>query len=509
MIELDGCGLTPEQVEAALHGAPARLADVAGVRVQRAWEMVERVVRAGRPVYAISTGVGALRTTPISVEDSEALQRNIIRSHAAGVGPPLGEDAVRAMLVLRANALAGGYSGVRPVVIDTLLRMLERGVHPVVPEQGSLGASGDLAPLAHLALVLIGEGEAIHRGERLAGAEAMRRAGVEPVTLEPKEGIALINGTQLMTALGTLFLLDAERLCEIADVAGALTLEALRGTDRAFHPLLHDARPHPGQVRSAAHVRALLEGSERVVGGEYDDVQDAYSLRCMPQVHGAVRQALSHLRDVLTIEMNSATDNPLLFADHDEILSGGNFHGEPLALALDYAAIAAAELASISERRIERLVNPQLSGLPPFLAKQSGLHSGYMLAQYTAAALVSENKVLSHPASADSIPTSANQEDHVSMGAHAARKATQILHNAQQVLAIELVVAAQAVEMSSGRLGIGTGAAYRVVRAAVPPLGEDRVLARDFEQALALVRSGAVLEGVASLIPSAWLDGQA
>jgi histidine ammonia-lyase len=496
MIELDGHNLTPEQVEAAVRGAPVRLADAARVRVQRSWEMVERVVRGGRPVYAISTGVGALRTVPISIADGEALQRNVIRSHAAGVGSPLSEDAVRAMLLLRANALASGYSGVRPVVIDTLLGMLGRGVHPVVPEQGSLGASGDLAPLAHLALVLIGEGEAIHRGERLPGGDAMRRAGIGPVTLEPKEGIALINGTQFMTAVGTLFLLDAERLCEISDIAGALTLEALRGTDGAFHPLLHSARPHPGQIRSADHIRALLDGSERIVSGEYDGVQDAYSLRCMPQVHGAVRQALGHLRDVLTIEMNSATDNPLLFAEHDEILSGGNFHGEPLALALDYAGIAVAELASISERRIERLVNPQLSGLPPFLAKQSGLHSGYMLAQYTAASLVSENKVLSHPASADSIPTSANQEDHVSMGAHAARKATQILRNAQQVLAIELVVAAQAVEMGSGRLGAGTAAAYRVVREAVPPLGEDRVLAVDFERALALVRSGAVVTTV-------------
>ncbi|MDR5682434.1 MAG: histidine ammonia-lyase [Armatimonadota bacterium] len=501
MIELDGHSLTPEQVEAAVGGEPVRLAAQARVRLQRAREMVERVVREGRPVYAISTGVGALRTVPISIEDAEALQRNILRSHAAGVGTPLGEDVVRAMLVLRANALAGGYSGVRPVVIDTLLGMLERGVHPVVPEQGSLGASGDLAPLAHLALVLIGEGEAIHDGERLSGAEAMRRARIEPLVLEAKEGIALINGTQLMTALGTLFLLDAERLCEVADVAGALTLEALRGTERAFHPLLHAARPHPGQIRSAARIRSLLMGSERVARREYDGVQDAYSLRCMPQVHGAVRDALAHLRRILTIEMNSATDNPLLFPDHDEILSGGNFHGEPLALALDYAGIAVAELASISERRIERLVNPQLSGLPPFLARQSGLHSGYMLAQYTAASLVSENKVLSHPASADSIPTSANQEDHVSMGAHAARKAAQILRNCQQVLAIELVVAAQGVEMGSGRLGEGTAAAYRIVREAVRPLGEDRVLTEEFERAAALVRSGALLKGVASPAP--------
>jgi histidine ammonia-lyase len=363
----------------------------------------------------------------------------------------------------------------------------------VIPEQGSLGASGDLAPLAHMALVLIGEGDATVGGIRMSGADALARAGIAPLTLLAKEGIALINGTQFMAALGTLFLLRAERLAEIADLTGALTLEALGGTDRAFHPLLHAARPHPGQRASAERIRRALEGSERVAGRDYSSIQDAYSLRCMPQVHGAVRHALAHLREILSIEVNSATDNPLLFPDDGEVISGGNFHGQPLSLALDYAGIAVAALASISERRTERLVNPQLSGLPAFLAAESGLNSGYMLAQYTAAALVSENKVLAHPAGVDTIPTSANQEDHVSMGAHAARKAASILRNAEQTLAIELNVACQAVEFKQGRLGRETGKVYDAVRAVVPALRADRPLASDFAATADLIRSGALL----------------
>ncbi len=501
MIEIDGQTLTLEAVEAIALGASARIAPAARARVARSRAMVDQVLRERLPVYGVSTGVGEMRTVWIPPADAQALQRNIVRSHAAGVGPPLPEPVVRAMLALRANALAAGYSGVRPLIIDTLLAMLVRGVHPIVPQQGSLGASGDLAPLAHLALVAMGEGEAVLRGERLPGGEAMRRAGVPTVALEAKEGIALINGTQLMSALGVLFLLDAERLADLADVAGALTLEALGGTDQAFHPLLHRARPHPGQITTARRLRALLRGSRRIHRRDYARVQDAYSLRCMPQVHGAVRQALGHLREVLAVEINSATDNPLLFPDEGEILSGGNFHGEPLALALDYAAMATAELASISERRIERLVNPHLSNLPPFLAAQSGLQSGYMLAQYTAAALVAENKVLGHPASVDSIPTSANQEDHVSMGAHAARKAVAVLRNAQQVLGAELVVAAQAVDMGTGALGRGTAAAYRAVRAAVPRLSGDRVIAADLASGLKLVTSGAVLGAVRDALP--------
>jgi len=497
VVEIDGQHLTLEAVESVAQGAPATLSVAARRRVELASTMVAEIIAARRPVYGISTGVGELRTVPISADQVELLQRNIVRSHAAGVGDPLPEPVVRAMVLLRANALARGHSGVRPVVIDTLLQMIARGVHPVIPEQGSLGASGDLAPLAHLALVLMGDGEAFYRGARMLGGTAMRLAAIDPLVLGAKEGIALINGTQLMSALGTLFLLDAERLAAVADIAGALSLEALRGTDQPFMERLHAVRPHRGQIESARHVRELLYGSSRIVHDEYDRVQDAYSLRCIPQVHGAVRQALVHLREVLSVEINSATDNPLIFPEEGIVLSGGNFHGEPLALTLDYATTAVAELASISERRIERLVNPYLSGLPAFLTSDGGVQSGYMLAQYTAAALVSENKVLSHPASVDSIPTSANQEDHVSMGAHAARKALQVLRNSQQVLAIELVTACQAIDFGAGALGGGTAAAYRVVRAAVPHLEDDRILSHDFAMALDLVRRGEVLQAVA------------
>jgi histidine ammonia-lyase len=494
MIDIDGHSLTLENVEAVARGAASRLSAEARTRVERSRAMVDAIVREGRPVYGISTGVGRLCTVTIPPADAQELQHNILRSHAAGVGVPLDEPIVRAMMVLRANALACGYSGVRPVIVERLLEMLARGVHPVIPSQGSLGASGDLAPLAHMALVLIGEGEATVSGVRLPGADALGRVGIEPVALLAKEGIALINGTQLMAALGTLLLLAAERLTELADIAGALTLEALGGTDRAFHSLLQAARPHPGQRASAERIRRALDGSGRAAGENYARIQDAYSLRCMPQVHGAVRQALAHLREILSIEINSATDNPLIFPENGEVISGGNFHGQPLALALDYAGIAIASLASISERRTERLVNPQLSGLPAFLAEESGLNSGYMLAQYTAAALVSENKVLAHPASVDSIPSSANQEDHVSMGAHAARKAMSILSNAEQALAIELNVACQAVEFGQGRLGRDTAIVYEAVRAVVPRVRADRPLAPDFAATVDLVRSGVIIE---------------
>jgi len=497
VIEIDGQHLTLEAVEAVAQGAPATFSITARRQVERSCAMVEEIIKARRPVYGISTGVGELRTVAISADQVELLQRNILRSHAAGVGDPLPESVVRAIMLLRANALACGHSGVRPMVIDTLLQMLARGVHPVIPEQGSLGASGDLAPLAHLALVLMGDGEAFYLGTRVPGGEAMRRAGIDPLVPKAKEGIALINGTQFMSALGTLFLLDAERLAALADIAGALSLEALCGTDQPFMEHLHAVRPHRGQIESARHIRELLHGSSRIVHDDYDRVQDAYSLRCIPQVHGAVRQALAHLREVLSIEINSATDNPLIFPEDGIVLSGGNFHGEPLALALDYATMAVAELASISERRIERLVNPYHSGLPAFLTSDGGVQSGYMLAQYTAAALVSENKVLSHPASVDSIPTSANQEDHVSMGAHAARKALQVLRNSQQVLAIELVTACQAIDFGTGALGGGTAAAYRAVRTEVSRLEDDRMLSRDFAAALNLVRSAKVLRSVA------------
>ncbi len=501
MVLLDGVSLRPEDVGRVVQGEPVELSALARERMEASRTVVEHILHEGRPVYAVSTGVGKLCTVVIPAEDGRALQRNIVRSHAAGVGPVLEEDAVRAMLVLRANALASGYSGVRPIVVDTLVSMLNRRVHPVVPEQGSLGASGDLAPLAHLALVVMGEGEAFFHGERLPGGEAMRRAGIPPVALEPKEGIALINGTQFMSALGTLFLLEAERLVTVADAAGALTIEALRGTDAPFQPQLQRVRPHPGQVQTAEHLRALLSGSQRIVREGYARVQDAYSLRCIPQVHGAARDMLSFLRGVLQIEINSATDNPLVFSEDGSVLSGGNFHGQPLATALDAAAIAVASVGAMSERRIERLLNPHLSGLPAFLVQDSGLQSGYMLAQYTAAALVSENKVLCHPASVDSIPTSANQEDFVSMGAHAARKAMQVLRNVQYVVAIELLVAAQAVDLDPpGQLGRGARAVYEAVRTAVPMLREDRVLADDFWKVAERIREGSLAERVEKVL---------
>jgi histidine ammonia-lyase len=464
--------------------------------------MVDRLVAAGTPVYAITTGVGELAGERISAEQSAQLQVNIVRSHSAGVGAPLAEDVVRAMMVLRAHALALGFSGVQPQTLDLLIDMLNRGLVPVIPAQGSVGASGDLAPLAHLALAMIGEGEVLTGGRRQSSADALAAAELRPATLTGKDGLALINGTQLMTAIGALALDDARRLAGTADVAGAMSFEALVGNPDAFDALLQAARPHPGQRVSADNLRRVIHGSEILARpSERRKLQDAYALRCIPQVHGAARDALAYVAGVLEIEINSATDNPLVFPDHDRMISGGNFHGQPVALALDVLAIALSELAGIAERRVERLVNPHLSGLPPFLTKRHGLHSGLMLAQYTAAALVSENKVLAHPASVDSIPTSANQEDHVSMGTIAARKAAQVLEHAQQVTGIELICAAQALDFHAPlRPGLGTRAAAAAVRTVIPPLDEDRVLAGDFAAALGLVRSGAVLGAAAAVV---------
>ncbi|CAN5253854.1 histidine ammonia-lyase [soil metagenome] len=403
------------------------------------------------------------------------------------------------MVLLRANVLAKGVSGIRPEVVELLLELLERGVHPIIPERGSVGASGDLAPLSHLALVLIGEGEAELNGQRLPGAEALARAGLEPLRLQAKEGLALNNGTQVMTAVGILTLLAAERLVDSADTVGAMTLEALKGTPNAFDERLVRARPHPGQLASAARLRALLADSEIRESHRFGDprVQDAYSIRCMPQVHGAARNAFAYVRSVLETEANSATDNPLVFADEGEgvVVSGGNFHGQPVAQVLDLLAIALADLVSISERRTERLVNPDLSGLPAFLTPEPGLRSGFMLAQVTAAALVNENKALAHPASVDSIPTGANREDHVSMGVTSALQVRQAVRNAETVLGIELLCAAQGLEehhpLHAGR---GVEAAYALLRERVPRLEEDRVLAPDIEAAAELVRSGALAE---------------
>ena len=499
-MRLDGETLTLEAVERIARGGPGvagelRLDDAARERMERSRAVVERAVASGAVVYGVTTGFGRLADVAIPRERIRELQLNLLRSHACGVGAPLPTHEVRAIMLLRANVLARGYSGVRPVLVDRLLKMLEGGVHPVVPEQGSVGASGDLAPLSHLALVLVGEGEAEVGGRVMPGAEAMAAAGLEPVVLEAKEGLALNNGTQAMTGVGTLALLGAERAAATADVAGAMSLEGLRGTPDAFHEALQRARPHAGQAASAAHLRLLLEGSEIRESHRHGDprVQDAYALRCMPQVHGAARAAFAYARSVLEVEINSATDNPLIFPDEGEglVLSGGNFHGQPVAQVLDVVAIALADLASISERRIERLVNPDLSDLPPFLTPDAGVNSGMMLAQITAAALVSESKALAHPASVDSIPTGASKEDHVSMGMAAARKLREVLRNTETVLAIELMCAAQALEfLRPLRPGRGVLTAYERVRERIAPLAADRVLAPDIATAAAMVREG-------------------
>jgi histidine ammonia-lyase len=506
MILIDGDNLTLEQIERVALGPEERvaLASEARERVLRSREVVEAAVRSGEVVYGVTTGFGRLSEVAIPRDHLEELQLNLIRSHACGVGKPLPRAETRAITLLRANVLAKGFSGVRPEVVELLLELLNRGVHPVIPEQGSVGASGDLAPLSHLALVLVGEGSAELGGEVLEGAEALRRVGLEPLTLRAKEGLALNNGTQAMTGIGALVLLAAERAADAADAAGAMSLEGLRGTPDAFHPALQRARPHPGQIASAERLRALLAESEIRESHRHNDprVQDAYSLRCMPQVHGAARNAFAYIRSVLEVEANSATDNPLIFPDEEggRVLSGGNFHGQPVAQVMDLLAIALTDMASMSERRIERLVNPDLSDLPAFLTRQPGLSSGMMLAQITAAALVSESKVLSHPASIDSIPTGASKEDHVSMGTSAARKARQVLRNTEAVLGIELMCAAQALEfLKPLRPGLGVERAYRLVRERIAPLEADRVLAPDIEAAASLVRSGVLADLVREL----------
>lgn len=456
--------------------------------------VVEDLLVRGETAYGINTGFGKLCDVRIEPDQLEALQRNLVRSHACGLGDWLPEDEVRAMLLLRANVLAKGLSGVRPVVVETLAAMLNARVHPVIPARGSVGASGDLAPLAHLALALIGEGEVFFNGERLAASSALQKAGTTPLRLAAKEGLALLNGTQAMAGVGALALARALRAVELFDLAGAMSLEALRGTPAAFDERIHAARPHSGQIAAAEHLRRLLEESEIRESHRHNDprVQDAYCLRCMPQVHGAARGALAHVREVIEIEAGSATDNPLIFADGAEIISGGNFHGAPLALALDYAAIALTDLMSISERRIDRLINPDINeGLPAFLSPQAGVSSGLMIAHVAAAALLNEAKVLSHPASVDSVPTSGGKEDHVSMGMTAALKLRQIVQNAEHALAIELIAAAQGLEY---RLPLKpareVGQASAAVREIVAPLMEDRVLSGDIERLARELRAG-------------------
>jgi len=488
-VNVDGQSLTIDAVEAvARHGARTVLDEEARERVAASRGVIDAILEAGQVAYGINTGFGKLADVLIPPDQLEQLQLNLLRSHACGVGEPFAEDVVRAMLLLRANVLATGHAGCRPVVVERVLELLNAGVHPVVPSQGSVGASGDLAPLAHLALPLVGEGEAMVGGERLSGADALRRAGFEPLTPAAKEGLALINGTQASAAVGALELADAGRLIAAADVVCALTLDALAGTDAAFDRAVHDARPHPGQSESARRIRRLLDGSAiRESHRDCGRVQDAYSLRCSPQVHGTSRDAFEHTRRVLTIELNSATDNPMVFPD-GRVISGGNFHGAPIAAVFDYLAITITDLASISERRFARMVDTSLSGLPRFLVDDAGVNSGFMMVQVSAAALVSEMKTLSHPASVDSIPTSAGQEDHVSMSTWAARKLARIIELGRQVLGMEYLAAVQALEFHRP---LETSPALEGVigrlRERVPRLEDDRFLADDMDAAAELI----------------------
>jgi len=488
-LSIDGRSLGLDEVETvARNDVRVELADDARVRVAASRKVVDDILGSGQVVYGVNTGFGKLAEVRIESDQLDRLQLNLLRSHACGVGEPFDEPVVRAMLLLRANVLATGHAGCRPLLVDRVLDLLNAGIHPVVPCRGSVGASGDLAPLAHLALPVVGEGEAVYQGDRMSGGDALRRAGFEPIVLAAKEGLALINGTQTSAAVAGLALARIRRLIDAADVVCSLTLEALAGTDAAFDPAVHQARPHPGQGASAAHLATLLEGSEiRDSHRDCGRVQDAYSLRCSPQVHGALRDAFDHVRRVLEIEFNSATDNPMVF-DDGRVVSGGNFHGAPISVTLDYLAAAVTDVASISERRQARLVDASLSGLPAFLSPNPGLNSGFMMVQVAAAALVSECKTLAHPASVDSIPTSAGQEDHVSMSTWSARKLEAIVDLFEQVLGMEYLAAVQGVEFqrplkTSPKLEL----AVARLREEVPRLEEDRFLALDIRDATDLV----------------------
>jgi histidine ammonia-lyase len=499
-VVIDGESLKLEDVvRVARGGAKVVLADEAVPKVERARAYVQRLLADHAVVYGVTTGFGKFAEVPVAGEDALALQRNLVFSHCCGVGDPLGRPETRAMMLLRANVLAKGYSGVRLIVLETLLRMLNAGVVPVVPSKGSVGACGDLAPLAHLTAVLMGEGEAFYQGRRTTGDEALRASGIEPVVLEAKEGLALINGTQMMTAVGALTLWEAENISKAADIAAAQAVEALRGTNTPYLEISHRVRPHAGQLATARNLLRLLENSQILASHvSCTKVQDAYSLRCAPQVHGAVKDALAFVRGVLEVELNAATDNPLVFPEAETVISGGNFHGQPISQAMDILAIALAQLGNISERRIECMMDPSTSDhLPPFLTCHPGLNCGLMMAQVTAAALVSENKTLAHPACVDSIPTSANKEDFVSMGAFAALKAREVSRNVLGVVAIELLCGAQGLEFrESLRPGKGVAAAHDFIRESVPPLESDRPQTPDIEKLSDVVRDGSLVSRV-------------
>lgn len=492
---IDGRTLTYEDVVAVARGYKSvDIASEVRDQVERTRRVLEDILAQDRVIYGVNTGFGHLASVRISDEELCKLQENLIISHAAGTGDPFPDEVVRAMILLRANSLARGLSGVRYELIEALVSLANHDICPIIPEQGSLGASGDLAPLAHLALALLGKGKVRMGGMLMDAALALERAGISPLTLMPKEGIGLINGTQAMTAVGAIALYDAVVLAITADAAASMSIEALRGIPDAFRPCLHQARPHQGQMECAEFISRLLEGSRLVSAPGELRVQDAYSIRCIPQVHGATRDVLEYVRRVINTEINSVSDNPLVFPD-GQVISAGNFHGQPVALAMDFLSIATAELGNISERRIERLLNPALSGLPPFLAVQGGINSGFMISQYTAASLVSENKVLSAPASTDSIPVSASQEDHVSMGTIAARKARAVVKNVARILAIELMCACQALEFQGPeKLAPGTRRIYDLVRQVLPSLEEDRWLHPDIEAVTELVAEGRIAE---------------
>ena len=498
-ISLDFDGMTLDSlVKIARQGVHVKLTEGSEQRLRKSRQLVEKWVEDERTIYGITTGFGALSDVVISKKDTRKLQENILMSHSAGVGDPLDEQSVRAIMALRIKDLARGHSGVRLETVEHLIALLNWGVCPVIPEKGSVGASGDLAPLAHLALVLVGLGEAFYKGQRMPGQHVLSKCGLKPVQLEAGEGLALVNGTQVMTAIGGLAIYDAVNLSKMTDIAAAMSLEVLMGSRTEFDKRIHQIRPHPGQADAADNMERLVQNSEIITSHEdCSRIQDAYTLRCSPQVHGATKDAVNYCRKVIETEMNSSTNNPLIYAEDQEFLLGGNFHGQPVALALDFLSMAVAELANISERRIERLVNPMLSGLPAFLVSDGGLNSGFMIAQYTAAALVSENKVLCHPACVDSIPTSANKEDHVSMGTISARQCRDVIANTADVIAIELLCGAQALDLFTNlKPGEGTLAAYQVIRKTISHLASDRILSHDIAAMKELMRSGKILEAV-------------
>jgi len=479
-------------------GAGVQLTKASEKRIAQTRKLIEKLVGEEKAIYGVTTGFGALSDVTISKKDSGQLQTNILMSHAAGVGNPFKKEIVRAIMALRIKDLARGHSGIRLETVLQLIRLLNASISPVVPEKGSVGASGDLVPLAHLSLVLLGMGEAFYKGKRLSGKEALKKCGMDPIRLEAAEGLALVNGTQVMTAIAGLAVYDSLRLSSMIDIAAAMSLEVLIGSKTEFDPRIHQLRPHPGQAVAANNMDRITRNSEIITSHkDCRRIQDAYTLRCSPQVHGASKDVISYALNVVNIEINSSTGNPLIFPETEEFLLGGNFHGQPVALAMDFLCMGVSELANISERRIERLVNPKLSGLPAFLVSDGGLNSGFMLAQYTAAALVSENKVLCHPACVDSIPTSANKEDHVSMGTISARKCREIIKNTENVIAIELLCGAQAMDLFTNiKPGEGTMAAYNVIRGTVSHLDSDRILSKDIEAVKSLMQSGKILEAV-------------